>query len=153
MWASAVLMRSPDATLEQGHRGKGLWSQTSGRGRKGKGEDAKAREIKKKEFLKAVRNCVKDMEGTFTQVEQTFCLVFSSLTCWFLFNNTKYGIFCIGLQVESKLINERINEWMNGWPNKQTDSRRGCVYFIYNQSDLEQHKTSTDPIIEKGPYR
>ena len=41
---------------------------------------------------------------------------------------------------------------MNGWPNKQTDSRRGCVYFIYNQSDLE-HKTSTDPIIEKGPYR
>lgn len=42
---------------------------------------------------------------------------------------------------------------MNGWPNKQTDSRRGCVYFIYNQSDLEQHKTSTDPIIEKGPYR
>lgn len=48
-----------------------LWTWNSGKWEKEKGEEEKEREIKKrKKYLKAVRNCVKDTWGTFTQAEE-----------------------------------------------------------------------------------
>lgn len=48
-----------------------VWTWNSGKWEKEKGEEGKEREIKKKKkYLKAVRNCVKDTWGTFTQVEE-----------------------------------------------------------------------------------